>query len=59
MCESDRVKWMCRRQPGLKILCPRGLLLGGGAPGNKRLRDGVMGQYLRYSQEVRGRGYLH
>ena len=30
--ESDRVEWMCRRQPDLKGLSPRGLLLDGGAP---------------------------
>lgn len=59
LCESDRVKWMCRRQPGLKTFCPRGLLLGGGASSNQRLGDGVLGQHLRHSQEVGWRGCPH
>lgn len=59
MCESDMVEWMCGRQPDLKRLCPRGLLPDGGAPSNRRLRGGVLGQHSRYSQEVGWRRHAH
>lgn len=56
MCESDRVEGMCRRQPDLKGLSPRGLLLDGGAPSNKRLRGGVLGSIRGTHRRLNGEG---